>query len=37
MSQAIRPIAFFAESVFAGFAFAIGWFMAIVLLTCVLA
>lgn len=31
-----RPVALFAESVFVGFSFAIGWVLAMVLLTAVL-
>ena len=30
MSRAIRSLKLFAESVFVGFAFAIGWFLAVV-------
>ena len=30
MSRAVRTLKLFAESVFVGFAFAIGWFLAVV-------
>ena len=36
MFRIARPIAVFAESVFVGFSFAIGWVLAMVLLTVVL-
>ena len=33
MSRATRTLKLFAESVFVGFAFAIGWFLAVIAVT----
>lgn len=37
MHRFTRPLALFAESIFVGFSFAIGWVLAMVVLTTVIA